>query len=163
MTRLSQRFLWPLSVCFLVALVPVVVHSYFRLEVEDCNSISALLTQAVTPSPIAGRDVEIRGRFLTSQWREGTFESDDLRFTFSVIRSYDAKRLYHRPEDVLVEHMTVASQGLELLKTDWGSLPIHRAYYANTDPAIVVSYLLVYHSSPVASPYRAQLRAAPAT
>ncbi len=84
-----------------------------------------------------------------------------LRFDFSIIRSYDAKRLYHRPENSLVEHAMVARRAIEWVPAGSSALPIHRAYYDDTAPTIVVAYLLAYRSSPVANPYWAQLRAAP--
>jgi hypothetical protein len=104
----------------------------------------------------------MRERFESSQWGEGSFFRDGVRFDFSIIRSYDAKRLYHRPENSLVDHaFVVQSRGIEWVRADSGALPIHRAYYGDTDPAILVAYLLVYRFSPVASPYWPQLRAAP--
>ncbi len=162
MTRLSHRYMWPLSGCLLLALVPVVVHSYFRVDVEDCNAFSTFLPQFAYVSRGAGHDAQIKDRFETSEVREGSFSAHALRFDFSVIRTYDAKRLYHRPEDTLVEHSIVATHGIQWAATGSGTVPIQRAYYDPGDPAIVVSYLLVYHSSLVANPYWAQLRAAPA-
>lgn len=161
MTRLSRRYVRPLSACLLLALIPVVVHSYFQVEIDDCKAPSALAPESVQASRSGGsRDVWMRQRFQSSQWDEGNFFRDGLRFDFSIIRSYDAKRLYHRPETSLV-HAVVARRGTEWVQADSGALPIHRAYYGDTDPAIVAAYLLVYRSSPVASPYWAHLRAAP--
>jgi hypothetical protein len=103
----------------------------------------------------------MRERFRSSQWEEGSFSRDGLRYDFSIVRSYDAKRLYHRPENSLVEHADVKQRGIEWVPADSGAVPIHRAYYDGSDPVIVAAYLLVYRSSPVASPYWPQLRAAP--
>jgi hypothetical protein len=163
MTRLSVKYVRPLSVCFLVALIPVVVHSYFHLEIDDCKTPWTLVSGSAPVTDVGGkRDAFMRDRFQSSQWQEGSFSQDGLRFDFSIIRSYDAKRLYHRPENSLVEHTAIADKrDIEWARTDSDSLPIHRADYGDTDPAILVSYLLVYHSSPIASPYSAQLRAAP--
>ena len=162
MTRWSLRYLRPLSACLLLALIPVVVHSYLRVEIDDCKAPWAFAPELAQPSGSGGRrDALMREQFQSFEWHEGSFSQDDLRFDFSIIRSYDAKRLYHRPENSLVKHALVKSRGMEWLTTDSGALPIHRAYYGDTDPAILVAYLLVYRSSPVASPYWAQLRAAP--
>jgi hypothetical protein len=147
----------------LLAVIPVVVHSYLRVEVDDCKAAGAFMPESAQASHSGGkRDAWMRERFQSSQWQEGSFFKDGLRFDFSIIRSYDAKRLYHLPENSLVEHVfAVKSREIEWVRADSGPLPIHRAYYGDMDPAILVAYLLVYRSSPVASPYWPQLRAAP--
>jgi len=162
MTRLSLRYVCPLSACLLLALIPVVVHSYLQIEIDDCKTPWAFVPESAQASHSGGRrDAWMRERFQSSQWDEGSFLRDGLRFDFSIIHSYDAKRLYHRPENFLVEHAIVERRGIEWVPADSGALPIHRAYYRDTDPAILVAYLLVYRSSPVASPYWPHLRAAP--
>lgn len=162
MTRLSLRYVRPLSACLLLALIPVVVHSYLRVEINDCKAPSALVPESAQAAHSGGsRDAWMRQRFQSSQWDEGSFFRDGLRFDFSIIRSYDAKRLYQRPETALVEHANVERRGIEWVQADSGALPIHWAYYGDRDPAIVVAYLLVYRSSPIASPYWPHLRAAP--
>jgi len=162
MTRLSDRYVRPLAVCFLLALIPVVLHSYLKVENDDCKAPLAFMLESPQASSSSGKRVAwMREFFQSSQWQEGSFFKDGVRFDFSIIRSYDAKRLYHRPETSLVEHAIVQNREIEWVQADSGALPIHRAYYGNTDPAIVVAYLLVYHSSPVASPYWPHLRTAP--
>jgi hypothetical protein len=162
MTRLSLRYVVPLSACLLLALIPVVMHSYIQVEIDDCKSPWAFLPESAQAFDSGGnRDAWMRQFFHSSQWQEGSFFKDGLRFDFSIIRSYDAKLLYHRPETSLVEHAVVERRGIEWVQTASGVLPVHRAFYGNTDPAILASYFLVYHSSPVASPYLAQLQAAP--
>jgi len=162
MTRLSLRYVRLLSACLLLALIPVVVHSYLQVKIDDCRDPRAFVPEpAQAPASSASRDTWMRQQFQSSQWQEGSFSRDGLRFDFSIIRSYDAKRLYHRPETSLVEHAIVVRRGIEWLRTDSQALPIHRAYYGDMDPAILLAYLLLYRSSPVASPYWAQLRAAP--
>jgi hypothetical protein len=145
----------------LLALIPVVVHSYIQVQVDDCKAPSAFVPASAPASDTGGsRDAWMRKHFESSQWHEGNLSRDGLNFDFSIIRSYDAKRLYHRPETSL-EQAIVERRGIEWVQADSGVLPIHRAYYGNTDPAILVAYLLVYRSSPVASPYWPQLLAAP--
>lgn len=161
MTRLSLRYVRPLSACLLLALIPVVVHSYLRIEIDDCKVPWAFASESAQASDSGGtRAAWMRERFQSSQWHEGSFFRDGLRFDFSIVHSYDPKRLYHRPENYLVQHAIVKSREIEWVGTNSGALPIHRAYYDSTDPAILVAYLLVYRSSPVASPYWPHLRAA---
>ena len=162
MTRLSLRYVLPLSACLLLALIPVVVHSYIQVDIDDCKPPGDFVPVSAQPSDAGAiHDAWLRERFQSSQLHEGSFVRDGLRFDFSIIGSYDAKRLYHRPETSLVEHGVAERRGIEWAQANSGALPIHRVYYGNTDPAILVAYLLVYRSSPVASPYWPQLRAAP--
>ncbi len=162
MIRLSTRYVVPLSICLFVTLIPVVVHSYIRAQVEDCSN-----SWAFFPGPSHAslaerrRDDWMRDRFQSDQWHEGSFFRVGARFDVSIIRSYDPKRLYHRPENSLVEHAVVKSRKVESVQADSGSLPIHRAYYEDSDPAILAAYVLVYRSAPIADPYWSQLRAAP--
>ncbi len=161
MIRLSTKYVFPLSACLLVALIPVLVHSYVRAEIDDCNASWALLPESKHASVAeASRDVWMRERFQSYQWHEGSFFTDGVRFDFSIVRSYDAKRLYHRPENSLVEHAVVKRRDVEWLQAGSEALPIHRAYYDDTNPEILVSYLLVYRSAPVDNPYWTQLDAA---
>lgn len=158
MTRLSTRYVVPLAVCLLLTLIPVAMHSYFQTNKDDCATPSALLP---ADHPAGSRDAFLQTRFQSSQFMEGSFVSTAGRFNYSIIRSYDPKRLYHRPENSLVDHVDVVTRRtIEWVPTDAGRLPIHRAYYDEGDRALVVSYVLVFRSSPVASPYWPHLRAA---
>ena len=163
MTRLSLRYVRPLAACFLLALIPVVMHSYIHAEIDDCKAPGAFISQSVQASHSGGsRDATMREQFQSSQWNEGSFFRDGVRYDFSIVRSYDAKQLYHRPENKLVEHtLIVDRRGIEWVHADSGTLPIHRAYYGDTGPAVMVAYVLVFRSSPVAGPYWPHLRAAP--
>jgi len=163
MTRLSLRYLYPLSACLLLALVPVVVHSYLNVRIEDCKAAARVFVQQSTPASESSRkrDAWMREQFEAFQWREGSFVKGGQRFDFSILRSYDAKRLYHRPENYFADRAFVRERGMEWVATDSGAVPLHRVYYDDPSGAVLVAYLLVYRSSPVANPYWAQLRAAP--
>jgi hypothetical protein len=157
MTRVSTRYVVPLAVCLLLVLIPVAMHSYFQTNRDDCANPSAIVP---VDHPAGSRDAFLHTRFQSPQFMEGSFLSKEGRFNYSIIRSYDPKRLYHRPENSLVEHAVVTRRAIEWVPTDAGAVPIHRAYYDEEDQALVVAYLLVFRSSPVASPYWPHLRAA---
>jgi len=162
MTRLSLRYLYPLSACLLLALIPVVVYSYLNVRIDDCKAARVFVPQSMPASDSSRkRDAWMRKQFEASQWHEGSFVKDGQRFDFSILRSYDAKRLYHRPENYFVDRAFVRERGIEWVATDSGAVPIHRVYYDDPSAAVLLAYLLVYRSSPVANPYWAQLRAAP--
>jgi hypothetical protein len=140
----------------------VVVHSYLNLEIDDCKAARLLVPQSVPASDSSRkRDAWMRDQFEASQWHEGSFVKDGQRFDFSILRSYDAKRLYHHPENYFANRAFVRERRIEWVSTHSGAVPIHRVYYSDPNAAVLVAYLLVYRSSPVASPYWAQLRAAP--
>lgn len=159
MITLSRRYLVPLSACLLVALVPVTIHSYLKFDRDDCAAASGLFA-----ANAGGLKPNVNGReqFQSFQMSDGSFVKDGVQFDYSIVRSYDPKRLYHRPENTLVRHdAIVEKRGIDRVQTPSGELPIHRAYYDQANRAIVVSYLLVFRSSPVASPYWPHLSAAP--
>lgn len=158
MTPLSTRYVRPLSFCLLVALIPVAVHSYFHLDRDDCSGTLSLVPAARSDTTHAAF---LQERFDSFQLSEGGFAQDGVHFDYTIIRSYDPKRLYHRPEKSLVLHADVASRSIEWLPASSGPLPIHLAHYREEGQAIAVAYLLVFGSSPVASPYWPHLRAAP--
>lgn len=159
MITLSRRYLLPLSACLFAALVPVTIHSYLNFDRDDCADASALfVTHAADPK----RNALGREQFQSFQMSDGNFIKDGVQFDYSVVRSYDPKRLYHRPENTLVRHDAIVERrGIDWVQTPSGELPIHRAYYDNTNRTIVVSYLLVFRSAPVANPYWPHVSAAP--
>jgi hypothetical protein len=103
--------------------------------------------------------------FEASAWREGRISSDQLRMSlaWSIVRSYQPRKLYYRPESALYAPRPIR-RGVEWLEEDRERLPVHRAWY-RSDPAtgatFVVAYLLIYRGEPVESAVRAQLRSAP--
>jgi hypothetical protein len=101
--------------------------------------------------------------FRAIQWSEGSINVPGtpavLRTT--IVRSYDAKKLYHRPEKHLFDEAAVDFRSSEYLDVEGGAIPIHRAHYSNPGRANVAAYLLVYESRPVSNPYIAQFAALP--
>ena len=107
----------------------------------------------------------MNGGFRASQWRSGVTQSaeSDIAIHYSMVRSYDAKRLYYRPELKLVR-ADPTSRVVEILEVDGQSLPIHRPLYPDSimrGVKPIVGYILVYAGRPVDSPYATQLLAAP--
>ena len=160
MTRLSLRYSYALSACLALTLVPVLVHSYLDFRVDDCRNVRLLIPEAPPTSSAEKRNAWMQQTFQSSQWNEGYFVRDGVRFDFTIIRSYDAKALYHRPENYFAERAFVKRREVEWVSTSLGKLPIHRTYYGDSDPGTLVAYLLIYHSAPIANPYWAQFRAA---
>ncbi len=77
------------------------------------------------------------------------------------MRSYDPKKLYHLPDTGLVRGAAPSRRTTEWVSVGDERVPIHRAYYAQEEPAIFAAYLLIYNGEPVANPYLAQLASFP--
>src|SRR5688572_29215597 len=145
------------------ALVPVLVHSYGDSKVEDCSNVDALFpAAAVSGGAATQRNDSMWYQFRAVKWAEGAFAETDppLQLEFVIIRSYDPKRLYHRPETYF-RNQTSSSQLVQSITRNTGSMPIHVVRYEQPDRAQVAAYLLVYNSKAVANPYLAQVAAFP--
>src|SRR5689334_18916616 len=97
--HLSQRYIPYLALVSLPALLPVLVYSYGWVRLSSnqdplppCQSFPRRATQGLNSR-------QMREIFQGEQWCQGDLEGV-LRF--SVIRSYDPKKLYHHPEVALL-------------------------------------------------------------
>lgn len=171
----SSRYVPQIALLLLLTAVPALLHATGRFEVEDCAAPDELfaLGDGVLP---AGSGREAVKRYLRQAAAGGRFSTGQLpladgsaKLEFVMLRSYDAKLVYHWPAARLTWNARGSQrpdrQALELYASPVGPLPVHRAYFETLEQqgaeAWVVAYLLVYHERPVANPYLAQLRAAP--
>jgi hypothetical protein len=84
------------------ALIPTIIHSYGGGAVTDGRSVAAI-PNVLTGYRSAATDRNPgwgKRRFDSSDWMERTFADEGGRdaITLTVVRSLDAKRLYHHPE-----------------------------------------------------------------
>lgn len=159
MTPLSTRHVVPLCVLLGIVLVPVTLHSYLGLETDECAHPSALIPPSSQPPP------KNRVSDAALQFREGVIRSGGSAPTlrYVIVRSYDARRLYYRPEYSYALE-TPKGHRLEWLDVDGARLPIHVPQYADsitTQMKPVIAYLLVQDGQPIENPYLAQLMTAP--
>jgi hypothetical protein len=87
-----------------------------------------------------------------------------LGLEYAVIRSYNAKRLYYRPEHRYLHGAVPNVQTIEWIDYAGTRLPIHRSFYPSTASSQrkrIVAYLLMYEGRAVGNPYIAQLVSAP--
>jgi len=159
MTPLSPRYATALCVLLGLAIVPVTLHSYLGLRTDECEHASAL-TSGSGQAPPKNR---VSGDAL--QYREGFIRSDGLAPTlrYVIVRSYDARRLYYRPEYSFAID-TPTDHTIEWIDVDGEKVPTHIPQYADsftTQMKPVIAYLLVYDGKPLENPYLAQLMAAP--
>jgi hypothetical protein len=177
--RTSTRYLPHIVVLFVVAALPTWLHWTSRLDVEDCADPAALLAidgaesrsaeslrEAAPGVRLGQREAFLAHASADGRWAEGRIPlAGGEGLDFVVVRSFDAKLLYHWPAARMHWErggsLRVDRNELETVE----SLPVHRSYYDNIDSVSqrrwVVAYLLVYDASPVSNPYLAQLLSAP--
>ena len=159
----SLRYVRPLGLVLALASVPVLVHSYIGVAAESCADPEALLSGVEATQPSASRAEFLRSEMHASAFAEtlvaGSQEGSGFRSL--VLRSWDPKRLYHRPAQRLLKGSVVKGTHWEGLDSDDGKLPIQVVDYEDliiSGHAPVAAYLLVYAGEPVSNPYLAQLR-----
>jgi hypothetical protein len=154
---ISTRFL-PV-VCGLVAvtLVPTFIHSYSDSAVPDGRTTASIpMTLAGYTGAPSGRNATWgQRRFDSNDWTERVYQSgrDEVRLT--VVRSFDAKALYHHPELAVTE-----SSFTETELTRFPQRPDIPVYVLYAEPEGVALYALHYDSAFVQDPIRFQLRTA---
>jgi exosortase len=166
-TPVATRFSVPLALLCALALVPVALNSYAGRRLDDCAHPSVLLagTGIADPERRAARARELGERFEAFAFREGVIRdpeglAPDLAYT--ILRTYDAKRTYYRPEYWLSGHREPAKLELDRIDVDGRAVPVRRIEFATRDDEVYLAgYLVVYEGEPVANPVRAQLLAAP--
>jgi hypothetical protein len=100
------------------------------------------------------------------QYWEGAVAPQPNRFglEYAVIRSYNAKRLYYRPEHRYLRGVVPHVKTIEWIDYAGTRLPIHRSFYPSTASSQhkhIVAYLLMYEGRAIGNPYIAQLVSAP--
>ncbi len=161
---LSTRYVPHMAVMILVAMVPIVVHSYLDLRSDECADPVRLAASSSWRHQ-KERDAFMRERLGAHQWKEGRLpaEPGEPSIHYTIARSYDAKRLYYRIE----RRLLVAEPDLQkIIKVQANSeqLPIRTLRFhpkPGSAGAAVAAYLLVYDGRPVGNPYVNQLLAAP--
>jgi hypothetical protein len=154
---ISTRFLPVVCALVAVTLVPTFIHSYSDSAVRDGRTTAAI------PTMLAGYTGAASGRNAT--WGQRRFESDDWtervyragrdEVTLTVIRSYDAKALYHHPELAVTENTFPRTELKRFARRP--EIPVHVLY---AEPEGLGLYVLQYDNTFVEDPIRFQLRSA---
>lgn len=162
-TPVSTRFAVPLALLCCAALVPVALNAYAGRRIDDCAHPQALIpgTGIDDPTRRAERERAIHQEFDGFAFREGTLRGES-RLEYSIIRSFDPKRVYYRPEYWLSGHAEASSIRVEPVEVAGRSIPIHRVEFAPKAGLVrQAAFLLVYRGEPIANAMAEQLRAAP--
>ncbi|NOT26850.1 MAG: hypothetical protein HOP16_12195 [Acidobacteria bacterium] len=154
---ISTRFLPAVCGLVAVALVPTLIHSYSDSAVRDGRSTASI------PAVLAGYAGAPSGRNAT--WGQRRFESDDWtervyragrdEVTLTVVRSYDAKALYHHPELAVTEDTFPRTEIRRFAQRP--EIPV---FVLQAETGGVGLYALQYDDAFVEDPIRFQLRSA---
>ncbi|MGH7292531.1 MAG: exosortase/archaeosortase family protein, partial [Myxococcota bacterium] len=163
-TPVSDRHAGALAVLAGVALVPVGLHSYARLRVDDCANPAALVP--VEASVDGERAAFMARSFDAVQWREDVLAPANGAPALStvLVRTFDPKLVYYRGTRRLWTDVAPGGDTVEWLESDDGRVPILRSSREHDRPGApgsVIAALLIYEGEPVETGWRAQLRAAP--
>jgi hypothetical protein len=148
-----------------LALLPVAVNTYAGSRADDCAHPEALASDR---EPLDEWREKMVLRALSSfAWREGTIEGGpgEPELHYSILRSYDPKRLYYRPDYSMIRRLMPRSRELEWVELDGVRLPVHVPIYPWSGRQGALrhygAYILIYGGEPVAHPIANQLLAAP--
>ena len=154
---ISTRYLAIVCGLVAVALVPTFIHSYSDSAVRDGRTTASIpmALAGYTGAPSGRNATWGQRRFESNDWTERVYRSgrDEVRLT--VVRSYDAKSLYHHPELAVTEGDFVKTELKRFAQRP--DIPVHVLYAQRSRIAL---YVLHYDQRIVQDPIRFQLRMA---
>ncbi|MBI4526625.1 MAG: hypothetical protein HY695_22725 [Deltaproteobacteria bacterium] len=157
---ISAQYALPVVVLALLALVPTVLHTYIGMTCDDGRQAEAVATDLadMTAMPTNRRPEWGKALFDSDDWTERTYAARGRRpITLLVVRSYDAKRLYHHPEIGAARGTSFSSK--EIIRVaELPEMPVHVLRgpgEAETDLAL---YALHYGNRFIGNPYLFQLQ-----
>jgi hypothetical protein len=101
---LDLRHLPAVCLLFALALIPTVIHSYsgaLAVDGREAGKIAPVLA-GYHGTPTARNERWGERQFESHDWIDRRYVSGSSEIGLTVIRSYDAKRLYHHPELAIV-------------------------------------------------------------
>jgi len=158
----SARFLPAIGGCLAVALLPTLLHSYSGRRATDGLTVASIPTTLAGYLGVASDRNRSWGqrRFDSSDWMERDYATSGDSIRLTVVRSYDAKRLYHHPELAVAYHESASWSGHRILRApSHPTVPVH-LLTAGGDRSSVGLYVLHYDGRFVEDPVRFQIRTA---
>jgi hypothetical protein len=158
----STRYMGSMAVICALGLAPVAIHSYGKLEIDDCARPDQLASRRDWERLPERRRERLRLLLGAFSAREGSIpgEPGEPNLEFSIVRSWDPKRLYYRPDHEIVETFLPTGRELEQLESGPDALPIHVPIYPE-NAAIHAAYLLVYDGVAMRDPVLEQMVRSP--
>ncbi|MCP4007608.1 MAG: hypothetical protein GY725_25790 [bacterium] len=166
MNSISARYAPHIAVMLAVVLIPVVIHDYVGWRRDDCANPGVLIPDSYAERQPEKRQSFMKSAFAADQWREGRVHGDrgETPLSYSIIRSWNAKRVYYRPAHRIAPARKPSGEHLKWVEHKGERIPIHVGDFGKRTLGGVRSlsvYALLYDSQPVANPYWTQLLAAP--
>ena len=157
---ISSRFVPAVCGLVAVALIPTYIHSYAGSTVQDGRTTASIPTSLAQyeGTPSGRNNTWAKRRFDSDDWTERIYRSSGDEVKLSVIRSFDAKRLYHHPELAVAYGPSYVRPEVRRL-TRRPDIPVH-VLYTDGSTRTIVLYALHYGDSFVQDPIRFQLRSA---
>ncbi len=154
---IATRYLIPVIIITILALVPTIIHSYMSATVIDGKSVANIATtlkqfnsQPSHRNKTWGMDI-----FGSTDWFERDYQNEHYeKVRLFAARAYDHKRLYHHAELALSYGHSLTSQGVIYLP-EYPDLAIH--ILSKDNPPMLVAYALLYNDTLIANPITHQL------
>ncbi|MDJ0787140.1 MAG: hypothetical protein QNK05_10070 [Myxococcota bacterium] len=168
----SRRFVPHIALLIVALAIPTLLHSQGGFRMEDCDDVDAIFPQRSDPMWDSFWDGDRRKRGFDNATRDGGAwaEGSQLmpggtRVNWLIVRSYDPKRIYHRPARNLVEGGQIGALEIERVEAGELTIPIRWLRYetgvSQVQRRVAAGHVLVYGGRPIENPYMAQLLSAP--
>jgi hypothetical protein len=154
----SSRYVLPVAMILMLALIPTVIHVYLGLKTDDRLSVknikSVLGNFNSTPTnrqPGWGKET-----FGSEDWIERTYTNEQGKsLRLFVGRSYDHKRLYHHPELALSYAKDLRSAG-QMHLPGQPKIPVN--LLRNETRPNMAAFVLLYDGEFIENPISHQIR-----
>ena len=157
---ISTRYVVPLCVLLVLALVPTVIHSYFDDRFDDGRRAAAVSERMAGyySSPTGRNATWGRRRFGSDDWVERSYVKSGDEVKLTIVRSFDPKSVYHHPELAISDH----TQFTDLATRRFASRPDVPVFILKPGAGGAASglYALHYDNGFVEKPILFQLRLA---
>lgn len=157
MRVISTRFVGQTILLLSLALVPTTIHTYLRLPPPAGPRIQEMvIAPAGQPgTPTARTDAWAAKRFDTDDWTQRSYYAGAV--TLTIVRSFDAKRLYHHPELAVAYPDEYAAPTIRRLPSQ-PDVPVYVLSGQSGSRDTRSMYALVYGGRYVDNPIAFQLR-----
>ncbi len=159
---ISPRYALWIAVLLGVALVPTLIHSYSNSAADDGRRTSMIPAILVGFPSVASDRPEGWGkrRFESDDWLERHYVGErGAKVTLTVIRTYNAKNVYHHPELAVSYHRSSFTGERVERSTAHPEIPVH-VLQPNAGSRAIGMYVLHYEDRFIDNPLTFQIRSA---
>lgn len=154
---ISLRYAAPILALLSGALLPTFIHQYLGLTIDDGRKVDAIGWQlAGLTGEATSRRPSFGAAYESHDWLERRYTGTAGEVTLFVARSFDAKHLYHHPENVVLRGKLFESRGTRRFEPR-PDIPVHVLTSVGSGGELA-AYALLYDDRFVDNPYLFQLR-----